>query len=207
MHLATPARFSELADQLGLPSGIITRTWLLLETNYTEPHRHYHDLHHIGAMLAHLDDFLPDDSTTELAIWFHDVIYDPRSPGNEAASARCFEDCLGQFLDADLQADVTRLILATDYSQPRTGKADEDFIRDLDLSILAADPADYQDYCAAIRREYSHVPENEFASGRQAVMRKFLAGRIFFTEGFVGLEAAARRNLEAELVRLGLGRS
>ncbi len=150
-------------------------------------------------MLTHLDGSQPDDSTTELAIWFHDVIYDPRSPDNEAGSARFFEESLGQFLDAATRADVVRLILATDYSKPRTGKPDEDFIRDLDLSILAADPATYQVYHVAIRREYSQVPEKDFTLERRRILRKFLAGRIFFTAGLVDLEAAARRNLEAEL--------
>lgn len=207
MTLATPDRFSNLCDRFALPAGIITRVWSLLEKHYQEPHRHYHNLHHIGAMLAHLDDPPRDDATTELAIWFHDVIYDPRSRDNEAESARLFEECLGENLDPKVAADVVRLILATDYSQPRTGDPDEDFMRDLDLAVLAADPPAYHAYCVAIRREYSHVPENEFTAGRQLILRKFLAGPIYLTDEFVRLEPSARRNLEAELAEPGIGAS
>ena len=127
-----------LCGRLGLPASDMDRIWLLLEGHYVESHRHYHNLQHIGSMLARLDNPHPGDDAVELAIWFHDIVYDPESPDNETRSARLFEECLGRTVAADLTADVVRLILATDYSRARTGRSDEDLIRDIDLSILAS---------------------------------------------------------------------
>lgn len=63
-------------------------TALLLElTNrHLEPHRHYHALPHVAAMLAAGRAFPLDDVQT-MAVWFHDAIYDPRSSTNEEDSA------------------------------------------------------------------------------------------------------------------------
>lgn len=203
MNHATIDRFSRLCDRVSLPAGESCQIWNLLEDRYREPHRHYHNLRHITSMLEQLDRLHPGGDAVELSIWYHDIVYDPRSGENEVLSARLFEECLGRALDAKLSADVVRLILATDYSRERTGRPDEDLIRDIDLSILAADPALYTAYRVAIRREFSHVPDREFIAGRQAVLTRFLAGRIYFTVGFREFEAAARRNIAMELECLG----
>ena len=151
-------------------------------------------------MLARLD--AKKDSAIELAIWFHDAIYQPTAGANEAASARWFDSALGPFLSANISADVVRLIMATDHSQPASGRADEDLIRDIDLSILAAGEGEYMKYAAGIRLEYAHVGEGDYVAGRSKVLRQFLAGRIFQTDRFKALEPAARRNMEAELAGL-----
>ncbi|MEO5913668.1 MAG: metal-dependent phosphohydrolase [Luteolibacter sp.] len=156
------------------------------------------------SMLGDLDRMESGDVAIELAIWFHDVVYDPKSRDNEALSARFFEIYLALWLDSTLSDNVVRLILATDYSQERSGRPDEDLIRDIDLAILAADPADYLVYAEAIRREYGHVPDSEFVAGRRAILKRFLAGRIYFTDGFSAFESFARRNIESEIELLGI---
>lgn len=203
MNEATFNRFSLLCDRVDLPAGDSCRIWNSLEDRYRESHRHYHNLRHIDSMLEHLDRVHPGDDAVELAIWFHDIVYDPRSGENEVLSERFFEECLGRALHAELSTDVVRLILATDYSRERTGRSDEDLIRDIDLSILAADQAQYSAYRVAIRSEYSHVPDRDFMAGRQAILMRFLVGRIYFTVGFGEFEAAARRNIAMELECLG----
>ncbi len=56
---------------------------------YAEPHRHYHTQHHIAACLEALDAHRhcaerPEE--VELAIWFHDAVYDTRRTDNEEAA-------------------------------------------------------------------------------------------------------------------------
>ncbi|MEA5468385.1 hypothetical protein VB714_05850 [Spirulina sp. 06S082] len=54
---------------------------------YREKHRYYHTLQHIEECLI-LYDRLPTKSpTVEIALWFHDVIYNPQGPNNEMQSA------------------------------------------------------------------------------------------------------------------------
>ena len=62
----------------------------LLE-RYSEPGRHYHDARHVLACLQALDRYpgrIHNSNAIELAIWYHDAIYDPRASDNEARSAR-----------------------------------------------------------------------------------------------------------------------
>ncbi|MCK5918607.1 MAG: hypothetical protein KAG34_09285, partial [Cocleimonas sp.] len=57
---------------------------------YAESHRAYHTFEHIKVCLTHLDNVsnkLENAFEVELALWFHDVIYDPSSKTNEFDSA------------------------------------------------------------------------------------------------------------------------
>ncbi len=98
-----------------------------------------------------------------------------------------------------LSIDVRRLILATDHSITGGRSEDENLIRDIDLSILAAPPLNYDRYSAAIRQEYSHVPDEEFAIGRGRVLRHFLDSKIYQTAEFIASEGTAKANLTREL--------
>ena len=61
-----------------------------LLTHYSEPHRAYHDANHIDECLAEFDSAKSEalnPNSVEFAIWFHDVIYNPRATDNEEQSA------------------------------------------------------------------------------------------------------------------------
>jgi predicted metal-dependent HD superfamily phosphohydrolase len=75
---------------------------------------------------------------------------------------------------------------------------------DADLAILAAPPAAYAAYTAAVRQEYHFVPDDAFRAGRAAVLRRLLElPRLFRTPyGRRAWEATARYNLTGELEML-----
>src|SRR5262245_26317915 len=137
---------------------------------YAEPHRHYHTLDHIAALLAllvrHGGDVADRDALT-LAILFHDVVYDPARTDNEAASAAWASVRLASLGFPEAQrAKVCRYIFATRHDQPvDAADADLALLLDLDLSILAAPPDDYRAYSQAIRREYAFVPDQIYRAG------------------------------------------
>src|SRR5262245_66285948 len=57
---------------------------------YSEVHRHYHTIEHVGSLLQLMDEHghgIVDRGAVALAIIFHDVVYDPRQHDNEQASA------------------------------------------------------------------------------------------------------------------------
>ena len=72
-------RLSGLKDPTPCLDGAL-RSW-------REPHRRYHNLDHLRDCLARLDDSpargVPRD-LAEAALWYHDVIYYPGAPDNEA---------------------------------------------------------------------------------------------------------------------------
>ena len=182
-------------------------TWQQLTALYSDPHRHYNTLDHVAACLKWLDRYrhLADDPLTmELALWAHDVIYDPRASDNEARSADWFAEHFAESTLTKNQKDrVHALILATIHPHPPTD-ADMALLKDIDLSILGADAELYDRYEGWIRQEYAFVPEEAFRKGRGAVLKSFLDQGVIYhiVELREKLEASARNNLNRVLEKL-----
>jgi predicted metal-dependent HD superfamily phosphohydrolase len=172
---------------------------------YADPARGYHDTRHLTEVLNRLDELAAAGTDFEstavlLAAWFHDAVYDGERDAEER-SATWAEDALGPVLPPPLVTEVARLVRLTETHQP----ADEDrngcALSDADLAILAA-PADrYDEYVAAVRREYAHLPDDVFAAGRAAVLCALADKPHLFHTSYARerWEAPARANLEREL--------
>ena len=202
MNYATSRRFNELSLRVGVIEEIAERVFDGLMELYSEENRAYHNLLHIDRMLSWLDESGEASDAVELAIWFHDAIYDPWGSLNEAKSAQYFADHFGAHIDEALGAGVERLILATDPTRARSGQGDEDLIIDIDLSILGSSPKDYDIYRFSVRSEYSFVSDTDFSAGRSLILEGFLSQKIYATEFFSLLESKARSNLKRELLIL-----
>lgn len=161
---------------------------------YQEPHRHYHSLEHIAAML-HAGRAFPLDDAQTLAVWFHDAIYDATRADNEERSAALATDLLTAAGAApDLVARVARIVLDTKTHVPST--PDSAPVLDLDLMSLAAPWPEFAANTAAIRAEYAHVPDDLFRQGRRDFMARMLQrDRLFATDWGAALEPLARANL------------
>jgi predicted metal-dependent HD superfamily phosphohydrolase len=179
-----------------------------LLNGYTEKHRFYHNLSHVGALLFSAEDFkgnFSDYDGVRLAIWFHDAVYEPRRNDNEIESAKLAVTSLSRLgLAENKVRKVERLILATEKHDAAALDFDARLFLDLDLSILGADAGVYKKYSAAIRCEYSHVPEVLYFEGRKRILENFLRREfIYFTDELRGrFEAAARVNIENEIKEL-----
>ncbi|MCO8161270.1 hypothetical protein NJC38_03765 [Pseudomonas sp. 21LCFQ010] len=174
-----------------------------LQRLYAGPARHYHSAAHIDAMLQTFDtlrDHAQAPELLELAIWYHDAIYDPSRQDNESRSAELASQVLkASGLGTQVQT-VHELIMATDHRQPATS-ADQRLLVDIDLSILAATPSEYSAYAKAVRLEYGCFPDALYVPGRVAVLKKFLQRPVIFTSpaGQARWEARARENIQAEI--------
>jgi predicted metal-dependent HD superfamily phosphohydrolase len=179
-----------------------------LLSRWTEPHRHYHTVDHLQAVLAVVDDNATrsaDPTAVRLAAWFHDAVYDPFRVDNEEASALLAEACLPDLtVPAAQVAEVARLIRLTASHDPMPGDRNGGLLVDADLSILAATAQTYRAYTVAIRREYAHLDDAQFAAGRAGVLNNLLSlPRLFHTPALrERYEDAARFNLNAELANL-----
>jgi len=199
-------RWSEAAGRWGAPAGVVTAAGRQLEARYAEPHRRYHTLPHVVAVL----DALPLDLSDHpdeviLAAWYHDAVYDPTAPAgrNEDASAALAGDQLATLgAPPAVTARVARLVRST--ATHLADDADSAALNDADLSILGAPVAVYRDYVAAVRDEYGWLSDAEWRAGRSAVLEGLLGReRVFATgRGRDRWEAAARRNLAAEWAAL-----
>lgn len=171
---------------------------------YGENGRFYHTLPHVHHLLSLLAPFAPrlaDWTVLQLAVWFHDIIYDPRASDNEAQSAAYATAVLHPFLPAATLNRLEQLILTTKSHQAPDGDTDAQFLLDADLAILGASQADYAKYAAAIRQEYGFVPEAAYREGRTAVLHHFLT-RPRLYHHLTHLERPARANLQWEIARL-----
>src|SRR4051794_1155965 len=94
-------------------AGEIVDCQMLLQ-RYGEVHRHYHNAAHIVACLEQLEavpDFVAADRhgiMLQLAIFFHDAVYDPRGKDNELRSALLAERSLKDVLKDGELAHVHR---------------------------------------------------------------------------------------------------
>jgi predicted metal-dependent HD superfamily phosphohydrolase len=176
---------------------------------YLQPARQYHTLDHIAALLRQLEQHkagVIDHDAVALAILFHDLVYDPQRHDNEAQSAAVARQRLTSLGFRAAGVDkIVSYIEATQHG-PEVAITDPDLalLLDLDLSTLAAAPDAYRLYASAIRREYRHVPDALYRSGRRQILDGFLARkRIYRTERLHALwEARARANISEEIAGL-----
>jgi predicted metal-dependent HD superfamily phosphohydrolase len=177
-----------------------------LKAAYSEPHRRYHTLQHIEFCLRELGKhWLHAVRLNEVrwALLFHDAIYDPRRNDNEARSADWACRVMQELQrPEDEIARVRQLIMATVHAA-QAETPDEALLLDIDLSILGADEATFDEYDRAIRVEYEWVPEAAYRLARAAVLQGFLQReRIFQTAAYRDRESIARRTIEGALERL-----
>ena len=205
-HPELASRFLRWCGAGGASAPEAQKLWSDLSALYQEPHRHYHNLTHIAASLAELDDTGEGTPQLEGAIWFHDLIYDPTRADNEDTSILWFEKATEEWLAPETRSAIARLIAATDFRRPRSDDPDEALMVDIDLAILSAEWPVYDAYRRSVRREYSHVSEEAFRSGRAKVMASFLSAPIYRTPHFIPREASARKNIEREIAELGSAR-
>jgi predicted metal-dependent HD superfamily phosphohydrolase len=177
---------------------------------YAEPHRAYHTGEHIARVLTLLDRARPrlrEPDEAELAVWLHDLVYDPRAADNEERSAEIAARWLAEGGVEAARADRVRgLILVTRHAGP-PDEGDARYVVDADLTILGAEPADFDRYEDQVRREYAFRSDAEWRAGRVRILSAFLdRPRIYLTPEFARFERPARDNLARSIARLEASR-
>ena len=198
--------FVALAERLGFAPRAAA-LWSELHGRYTEPHRAYHTLQHIAECVDQFERvraLAQDADLVEFALWAHDVIYDPRRDDNERRSAEWARRVL---LDAGRSSAVGlrahALVIATQHDAISTDD-DARLLCDIDLAVLGAGRARFDEYEEQIREEFAWVPEPVFRVRRAELIARFRArSSIYGTAHFrQTLEGAARSNLERSLTAL-----
>lgn len=181
-----------------------------LAAAYAAPDRHYHTARHVDACLAQVQRhraLAKQPAEIEIALWFHDAIYDTHRNDNELRSADWAAEFLSyERVDAGCVSRIHALIMATRHNVA-VDDPDQQLLVDIDLGILGQPQRVFDDYDAAIRREYHWVPWPRYIESRIAVLSEFLKRpHIYATAALHELyEAPARRNLERAIVQLEQG--
>ena len=180
--------------------------WAAVVAAWSEPHRRYHDLAHLAAVLG-LAGALPgaaDPDAVRLAAWYHDIAYDPERTDNEQVSAARARAGLRGLVPDGRVDEVERLVLLTAGHDPATDDADGAVLCDADLAVLAGPPDAYVAYASAVREEYGHLSDDEFTAGRIAVLEHLLGLPALYRtpEGARLWAERAVANMTAELTLL-----
>ena len=185
--------------------GLAARDALLAA--WGEPQRRYHTLRHLRDCLALLEPHLAlaeHPAEVEIALWFHDAVYDTKAEDNEARSAQRADEALaGAGVPLATVQRVHALVMVTRHDA-MPDSADERLLVDVDLAILGAEPAAYERYRTAVRAEYAHVTGDQWRAGRAAVLRSLLAKEPLYRTPTARdrWTTQAHRNLRAELATL-----
>ena len=181
----------------------------MLCARHAEPQRHYHSLEHIRHCLREFDIApLPQDGRdcVEMALWFHDAIYQPGARDNEHASAELFEQCATGRMSANFVAEVRRLIMATTHREP-SHECWAAWMTDIDLSSFGVDWPRFLRESRQVREEFGAQSDADYYARHIEFLSGFLTReRLYQTEHFFArYETAARANIHRLLAMLAAG--
>ncbi len=186
--------------------------WQNIATRYNETQRAYHTLDHLQQLFVQFEQIKPhlhNPHIIALALYYHDVIYDPARLDNELKSAEYAVKALSPCLDIDICQHIYALIMMTathqlDEFADHDKCSDAAYLLDMDLSILGALWAEYELYAKAIRQEYAHVSDVDYRAGRVGVLQELLARpTLYLTDYYYKqLEKRALDNIKYEITLL-----
>jgi predicted metal-dependent HD superfamily phosphohydrolase len=193
---------------IGAVSHAADRVLADIVARHGETHRRYHSQQHLVALFDLLDQHashLLPGSPPRLAVWWHDLVYDPRAADNEEQSANIARqrlDALGA--KAPVIDETVRLIVMTKNHWAGPSAGDGDYFLDADIAILGSPPDTYDAYAIAVRQEYAFAPDDAYRAGRSKFLEAALARpRLFRTDAFDAAYASqARTNIGRELAGL-----
>ncbi|PCI25714.1 hypothetical protein COB57_00670 [Candidatus Peregrinibacteria bacterium] len=186
----------------------VDELWNKIVCSYGGNERHYHTLDHIAHLLYFLkvrNESLDNWPAVQLAVWFHDVIYDTQKKDNEKQSEEVAREELAILnISEDVIESVSQLILATKKHEKIRGFEDSGLFLDADLAVLGKDANEYQVYAEQIRSEYKWVDEDIYKIERVKILERFLARpHVYFTPKIrQSFEAQARKNILYEIKTL-----
>ncbi|KAL5486919.1 hypothetical protein EMCRGX_G019459 [Ephydatia muelleri] len=187
------AQWSALCKKVGVANITTCKWWEVIQDHYAEPWR--------------------NPKEVAMAVYFHDIIYEPKLRDNEERSADLFMGFAAEALTERMEVvpdNVVQLILETKLHHTEAhegaefGTQDVHYLLDFDMSILGQIQNAYKQYAANIRKEYIHVPLSDYCHRRAQVLTTFLEStKIFCTDEFYKkYEHLARINVQQEIYLL-----
>lgn len=171
-----------------------------LSDRYSESHRRYHTPEHIAHCLQQFDAarcLMDDPNAVELAVWYHDVVYDIGVDDNEALSADLFARHAQGVLSAATIAGVRDLIMTTMHLCSLPATSDQAYLVDIDLSSFGLPHSEFLRDSVAVREEFPDIPDQQFYPKQQKFLcalldREYFCFTAFFRDRH---EQQARSNI------------
>ncbi len=179
----------------------------LIEKNYNEPHRVYHNLNHIKNGLKVISKLECDGYTVtdnQKTAWlFHDIVYKLNGSDNEKESADLFceynQKYKLNFNEKDVR-EIVNIILDTKSHIPSISASK--LVLDIDMFIFAVPYEQFIEYRNQIKKEFSDCfSPSAFDEGTKAFINYYLKDpeKIFSTSYFKSFTEKAVENLSMYL--------
>ncbi|MBU3845386.1 MAG: hypothetical protein H9855_00125 [Candidatus Acinetobacter avistercoris] len=175
--------------------------YTLLNDAYSESQRYYHQQQHIVECLQlyhQIKHLLNDSLAVEIAIWFHDVVYDPKAKDNELLSAELMKQYCQDFLSEAQLEKVYHWIIATQKHLP-SDDTDLNTLLDIDLAILGSQSDRFAEYEKQIKLEYAWVNAATYLNKRSEVLSDFYQMQPIYQTFYIQekFEQRAKANLQS----------
>jgi predicted metal-dependent HD superfamily phosphohydrolase len=167
--------------------------------------RRYHGVEHLADCLRELDEARVDpplSDSVELALWYHDAVYEPCAKDNEARSAAwLLADARSLGLNGAPSEMGARLVEATQHGSSSPSDEASDLVCDIDLAILGRDPLRFMEFEYGVGEEYASVPSWLFRLRRGRFLASLLGSHAIYRSDHFRhrYEVSARVNLRALL--------
>ena len=173
---------------------------------YNEPHRYYHNWNHISDMFYNAKIYnLNLTDTQQLAILFHDIIYNVKREDNIFMSTYYSNEQLSadiaynycKMYNEEIADNVKQIILDTEKELPTIKESE--YVIDLDLLGLAFKDK-YDKNGVNIKQEFKHLDSKTFYTNRlKWIMSMLDRDTIFVSEKFNHLNPNAYQILNDDL--------
>lgn len=183
---------------------LVNNLWQEIENEYSSQHRFYHNLEHLKHMYLELKQIkskIQDWDTIIFSMFYHDIVYDPKSIYNEEDSAGIAADRLKQISFPDNKIDIITSNICATKNHVNQADSDLKYFLDADLAILGADEKSYIKYSKSIKKEYSNISKLTFKVKRGEILHKMLKQDSIYKTGFFKskYETKARQNIFKEI--------
>jgi len=207
-------RFVKLWHRCGDTSDAQTanRVYRVLHDHYSQPWRRYHTGAHLVHCFKYFDlasHLMDNADAVEMALWFHDVIYDAQASDNEKKSAELFMELSENVLADNFRRQVHGLIMITEHCNP-PDHGDACYMVDIDLSSFSLPWDEFEADSRNVRAEFLHLSEEDYNRRQFRFLKRLMDRPYFYNSEFfrARCERQARSNLTRRLeqmTRLGYG--
>lgn len=170
---------------------------------YSGNSRHYHNVEHLADCLREVDRLPATCSRdlVELALWYHDAVYDAGAPGSEHRSAEWLAtDAEALGFGEGLARSAAALVEATVHRAGPSASDEAALVADIDLSVLGRDELRFMYFEYGIGEEFRAMRTTLFLLGRGRFLAGVLENPIYRTASFRDrFEVKARANISALL--------
>jgi len=200
-------RFENLWSRCCYSGSPVQNLFSGIKASYGEPHRYYHTSTHVEHCLRQFDlahdEIKNDADAIELALWFHDVEYDPIAADNELKSADRFKRVALGNMSPDLIAQIYRLIMITIHNDPPQAE-DEKYVADIDLSGFGLPWQEFIKDNQNVRNELPGLTDREFAEKNGRFLKQLLDRPSIYSSDFYKerYEQTARENMKKQVALL-----